>query len=130
MKRTYLIIAAVVIAALTIGLTLSSQSQDKKIEETTTKSSETVAVDPNTVIIKDFAFGPETIKVKRGTTIKWVNQDKAHHDITPTSGADDFKASELLNEGESYSATFNTVGTYTYKCSPHPYMKGTIEVTE
>ena len=37
---------------------------------------------------------------------------------------------ELLAKVESYSWTFNTVGTYTYHCSPHPYMKGIVEVVE
>ena len=86
--------------------------------------------DPNTISIKNFAFAKKTITIKKGTTITWVNDDDAHHDITPTSGAADFVASKLLANGETYKFTFDTVGTYTYKCSPHPYMKGSIEVTE
>lgn len=94
------------------------------------KSEPSEPVNPNEVQIKDFAFGPETITVKKGTKVKWTNQDSARHDVSPTSGGEDFKASELLAKGESYEFTFNTVGTYTYKCSPHPYMKGTVVVTE
>lgn len=88
------------------------------------------AQETNTVEISDFAFSPATIRVKKGTTVTWTNRDDAGHDITPTSGADDFKASELLSKDESYSFTFNTVGSYEYKCSPHPYMKGVVEVVE
>lgn len=84
----------------------------------------------NSVEIRNFAFNPAKITVKKGTTVTWTNQDSAKHDITPTGGGSDFKASELLGKGESYSFTFNTAGTYTYLCSPHPYMKGTVEVTE
>lgn len=87
-------------------------------------------VAPNTVQIRDFAFGPEKITIKKGTTITWTNHDDAHHDVFPTSGASDFTASKLLAKGESHSFTFNQVGTYTYKCSPHPYMKASVEVTE
>lgn len=86
--------------------------------------------EPNKVSIQDFAFKPETITVKKGTEVTWTNQDSAKHDVSPTSGADDFKASKLMAKGESYSFTFNTVGTYEYKCSPHPYMKGKVVVTE
>lgn len=85
---------------------------------------------PNEVFIKDFAFAPGERTVKKGTKVTWTNKDSARHDISPTSGGSDFKASELLAKGESYSFTFNTAGTYTYKCSPHPYMKGTVVVTE
>ncbi len=84
----------------------------------------------NEVEIADFSFRPGKITVKKGTTVKWTNKDTAKHDITPDSPSENFKASELLAKGESYSFTFNTTGTYTYNCSPHPYMKGSVEVTE
>ena len=82
------------------------------------------------VTIKDFAYVPATITVKKGTKVTWTNQDSTRHDVTPDSESDNFKASELLSKGESYSFTFNTAGTYTYHCGPHPQMKGTVIVTE
>lgn len=82
------------------------------------------------VAIQNFAFSPAKIRVKKGTTVTWTNQDSARHDITPDQPSDAFKASELLAQGESYSFTFNTVGTYSYYCSPHPYMKASVEVVE
>ena len=84
----------------------------------------------NEVIIKDFSFSPKTLKVKKGTTVTWTNRDSAGHDIMPDSPSDAFKPSQLLSNGESYSFTFEKPGVYEYYCSPHPYMKGTIEVTE
>lgn len=78
--------------------------------------------------IKDFAFTPAKITVKKGTTVTWTNQDGARHDVTPDQPSEKFKASQLLAKGETYSFTFNDEGTYTYHCSPHPYMKGTVEV--
>lgn len=92
------------------------------------ETAETVSAD--TVVIKDFAFGPSTLTVKKGTTVKWTNQDEDRHDITPDEASDDFQKSELLSKGESYEFTFNTLGTYAYHCTPHPYMKGTVVVTE
>lgn len=86
--------------------------------------------DTNQVTYKDFAVVQKTIRVKKGTTVTWTNQDSAKHDVTPDKETEDFKASELFGKGETQSITFNTVGTYAYHCSPHPYMKGTIEVTE
>lgn len=85
---------------------------------------------PNAVTIKDYAFKPAKITVKKGTTITWTNQDDSRHDITPDKESGNFVASELLSQGNGYSFTFNTVGTYTYHCSPHPYMKATVEVTD
>ncbi len=86
---------------------------------------------PNEVTIENFAFTPVTMKIKKGTTITWTNQDPAKHDVTsdidsPQKGL----GSQLLAKGESFSFTFDAVGTYKYHCSPHPYMKAMIEVTE
>lgn len=106
-----------------------NKSDDPQMPSSTNQTSnEQVA--PNTVIISDFAFTPAKITIKKGTKITWTNQDSAKHDITPDSPSEDFKASKLLAKGESYSFTFNKAGNYKYHCSPHPYMKANIEVTE
>lgn len=80
--------------------------------------------------IKDHAYNPGTVTVKKGTTVTWTNQDSVRHDVVPDNESDDFKRSELLSKGDSYSFTFDTPGTYTYYCSPHTYMTGTVIVTE
>lgn len=82
------------------------------------------------VEMKDLSFSPTTIKIKAGTKVTWTNQDSVKHDVAPDKASEDFKGSELLAKGESYSFTFKKIGTYTYHCTPHPFMKGTIEVTE
>lgn len=102
---------------------------DEPTPQNETEETQT-AQETSSVEIRNYAFSPGTIRVKKGTTVTWTNHDSIGHDITPTGGGDDFKASDLLNNGESYSFTFNTAGTYTYKCSPHPYMTGTVEVIE
>ncbi len=112
------------------GLALFSANKSHQDVSSDTRQTVNTMAKPNTVTIQEFSFRPNKITVKKGTTLTWVNMDDAHHDITPVSGESDFKASRLLAKGESYQFTFNDVGTYTYKCSPHPYMKGTIEVTE
>ncbi len=101
-------------------------STDKQQEQNASNQ----AVQTTTVDIKDFAYTPTKIQVKKGTTVTWINQDTIGHDITPDRENDNFRASELLDKGETYTFTFNEAGTYTYHCSPHPYMKGTVEVIE
>lgn len=87
-------------------------------------------IEANTVVYQDFAVEQPSIKVKKGTTVTWTNKDTAKHDVTPVNETDDFMASELFGKGESHQVTFNTVGTFEYFCSPHPYMKGVVEVVE
>lgn len=135
MKKIILI--AVAIVALGIGGVIVANSggddmsmgHENKTQGTSNSDAE-VKPGPNEVIIKNFAFNPEKLTIKKGTKVTWTNQDSARHDITPDQPSENFKASELLAKGESYSFTFNAVGNYSYKCSPHPYMKAMIEVTE
>ncbi|HWP61778.1 MAG TPA: cupredoxin domain-containing protein, partial [Candidatus Paceibacterota bacterium] len=78
-----------------------------------------------TVSIANMAFNPQTITVQRGAMITWINNDSMQHTVTSDNG---FFGSGTLSLGQSYSYTFLNPGTYTYHCSIHPYMTGTIIV--
>jgi plastocyanin len=77
------------------------------------------------VQIDQFAFLPQRITVKPGTTVTWTNDDDDSH--TVASSAKLFK-SKALDTGDKFSFTFTTPGTYAYICSVHPYMTGTVVV--
>src|SRR5215203_5307103 len=79
-----------------------------------------------TVSIEDFFFSPANMTVAPGTTVMWVNNGQAPHTSTADDGAWD---SGTLQPGESFSFTFDQAGTYTYHCSIHPDMTGTITVS-
>jgi len=77
------------------------------------------------VSIKNFAFTSNNISVTKGTTIKWTNNDGVTHTVTADDGSFD---SGSLTNGASFSHTFSTAGTYTYHCSIHTTMTGTVTV--
>lgn len=79
----------------------------------------------HSVAIADFAFAPTTLTIAVGDTVTWTNEDAIEHTATSTNGAFD---SGLLAQGESFSFTFTTAGTYDYLCTPHPTMTGRIVV--
>lgn len=81
--------------------------------------------DKNAVTIQNFAFSPATLTVKVGDKVTWTNQDSAGHSATADDGSFD---TGVLAQGKSGSITFSKVGTFTYHCSVHPMMKGTIIV--
>ncbi len=72
-------------------------------------------------------YFPVTITVMIGmnSTVTWTNRDSAPHTVTATDGSFD---SHNLNSGESYTFTFTKPGVYTYTCSYHPWMHGTVNV--
>lgn len=72
-----------------------------------------------TVEITADGFSPQTIKVKKGQSIMWVNKDTKPHQVAsdpyPTNDAlPELNSDEPLAEGESYSATLENAGTFTY----------------
>jgi len=82
----------------------------------------------NTIVIKNFAFNPENLTIKTGTTVTWQNQDEAIHQIESDSKAQGVFLSDSLAYRESFTFTFTQPGTYTYHCTYHPTMKGAIIV--
>jgi plastocyanin len=79
-----------------------------------------------TVAMKDIKFDPESVTVKVGQTVRWVNEDTVDHDAVAREGAR-FK-SELFGQGESFEWKADKAGTVKYVCTIHPGMEGTIEV--
>ena|SRR5580765_6919129 len=128
------LIAVVLVAA---GVVIAMQGSDNKQSPTqntptntpatnTNSSSSTSAT--NSVSINNFAFSPASITVKKGTKVTWTNKDSTSHTVTADSSSG--PKSSLLGQGESYSFTFDTVGTFSYHCQVHSTMTGTVTVTE
>lgn len=77
------------------------------------------------VAVSDFAYQPETLRVRPGTTVRWVNEDPVAH----TVGAEDGSwESPRFGPGESYSHTFREPGRHPYLCTLHPFMKAVVVV--
>ncbi len=79
------------------------------------------------VFVKDFAFHPDTVRVRPGTTVVWLNCD-AHADPHTTTSDAGLWASDFLPVGRTFSRHFDQAGQFGYHCTPHPFMKGTIVV--
>ncbi len=77
------------------------------------------------VDIKNFAYVPASITIKVGETVTWTNSDSVTHTVTGDNGEFD---SGNLDSGKTFSFTFQTAGTFTYHCTIHPNMKGTVIV--
>ena len=77
------------------------------------------------VTIDNFVFEPARLTVKAGTTVTWLNRDDIPHTV---AAKDRLFKSKVMDTDESYSFTFSIPGEYTYFCSLHPHMTGTIVV--
>jgi plastocyanin len=87
-----------------------------------------IPADAHVVIIHDYKFEPKVLTVPVGATVTWVNHDNAPHTATRMSFHDEPFDTNRLPEGETYSHTFRTAGSYGYLCAYHQGMTGTIVV--
>ena len=80
------------------------------------------------VIIRDFQFTPQAVRVRPGTRVTWVNcgpaGDESH---TSTSDANGWN-SGLLAPGATFTREFPQAGSFPYHCIPHPGMTGAVTV--
>jgi plastocyanin len=74
--------------------------------------------------IKTFQFQPKVLTVHVGDTVTWTNNDGADHSVTAAGVFD----TGLFGKGESRSLTFDTPGTFPFRCSRHGSMTGEIVV--
>jgi plastocyanin len=91
-----------------------------------TQSSGSAATVPNTIDIKNFMFAPMTLTVSPGATITVKNEDTAPHTVTASDKSFD---SGDVSPGATKTFTAPAkAGSYSYICSIHNYMQGTLTV--
>jgi plastocyanin len=70
-------------------------------------------------------FAGETVTISAGQAVRWTNRDPLEHTVT-FDGAE--PGSPPIPPNSSYVHRFDKPGTYTYHCTPHPFMKGVVVV--
>ena len=75
------------------------------------------------VTITDNQYSPANVQVMPGGTVTWTNNGAEPHDVTGSG-----LASGTMQSGQSYSHTFTSPGDYSYICTSHPFMKGSVAV--
>jgi plastocyanin len=75
-----------------------------------------------TVTVGDggFIFTPDSVTIHSGDTVQWTWSSTGHSSTSGSPGAPTgLWDSGVLNQGATFSHTFNTVGTFPYHCTPH-----------
>ena len=139
MKKSALILVSTLILTLALAacsaqpaptstsMPANTQAMPAATDISPTTAPTAAASSATEVAIANFAFNPASLTVKVGTTVKWTNSDSVAHTVTSDTGLFD---SGDLSQGQSFSYTFTTAGTYPYHCTPHhAKMAGTVIVT-
>ena len=72
------------------------------------------------------SYAPLAIEILAGTTVTWTNDDSVVHTVTDTENKFD---SGFVQGGSDWKFKFENEGEYGYFCTLHPWMKGTVIVT-
>ena len=86
-----------------------------------------VVAAPTAVTVGSNFFSPNSIVIIAGSAVKW-NWVGSNHSVSST-GVTSFQSSAIQNSGATWGPIlFNTPGVYTYECTVHSAMQGTITV--
>jgi plastocyanin len=88
---------------------------------------------PYLVVTTGSSFVPNSINVPAGSTVYWIRlngaidqYDNGAHNVVFNDG---MASSPTLAQYDTYTYTFNTQGTFGYRCTFHATMQGTVIVT-
>jgi plastocyanin len=73
-----------------------------------------------------YFFSPATTYVSVGGTVTWTNGTDVAHTVTSDNGNELSSGNVAANA--TFSHTFASVGTFSYKCTIHPYMTAQVIV--
>lgn len=123
-----ILIATLLVSAL--GLAGCTDSVDTTDPASSGGSAVDVHEGDLTIDMVDVGFSPKEVRIHAGTLVTWVNRDDMGHAVSPddkaqwgTEGSGD-APDQWMNQGDTWSWTFTTPGTYHYHCPPHATKAG------
>ncbi len=82
------------------------------------------------VVIKGFKFIPQEITIKKGQILRWENREKRQYHSVWFELLDEEEPEDYLFPEDFYEREFAQVGSFPYRCGPHPEMTGIVLVTD
>ena len=83
-------------------------------------------------------FVPNEVRGALGLSnrVEWTNNDITSHTVTNDDYVDRINGpfdsveqmGSLIEPGETFEFTFTAEGEYSYYCTPHPFMRGVVEI--
>jgi plastocyanin len=70
--------------------------------------------DPAVVTVTADGFTPQTIKISKGQAVTWTNAGAASRRIAADDATQTFNSGDDLQQGESFTFTFDQIGTFSY----------------
>lgn len=131
--RARLALAAIVVAVAATACTSGDDGAGETSPSTAASDSGDVStsVEGDAVVeIERFEYRPRTIEVEAGDTVTWRNGDKIIHWVTAGTPDDATGAfmERMPGEGDTVTLAFDEPGEFTYFCTRHEFMRGSVVV--
>ena len=113
----------------------TAQATESKVDPATVKADVTLTILEGASTQGNPDYDPKELSVKKGNVIKVENLDPIPHTVTNGEGPNDPNSAKIFDTGlimGGESGILQTeeinAGEYTYYCTVHPYMTGTLKV--
>ena len=78
---------------------------------------------------EEHAFSPSQVTLRRNGTVTWTNESGVAHNVTFGTGSG-APANVANHSSGSNTRTFGTTGAFSYQCTNHTGMSGTVTVVD
>ena len=124
LRFAFILLAAATLASSCGGSSGTSTGNTTPTSPTTGNNGTPVSIVQGALVLSTTAYNPNPVTVSAGSTVTWTNNDSTTHTATSDGGV----FNGTLATGAQFSFMFANKGTFTYHCSIHPNMVGTITV--
>ncbi len=136
MQKNVVVVLLVLVVVIAGGLLFWFFTKEEPIvnqnnNQATVTNTRTVPPD-NTVWIVNGNFNPSVVTVSEGETVTWVNKDEIKRQVAsdphPSHDALPGLVSDELEQGQSFTYTFEQSGEWLYHDNLNPIKKGKVVV--
>jgi plastocyanin len=119
------VLTTAVVAILAAGVLSSCASSNQNGTAETQPDGKTI------VLIEEKplpgAYMPESVSIKAGSVVVFENKSSLPHNVVFEDPS--LKDSPLMKTGESFAVNFKSSGEFSYVCTLHPVMRGSVSVS-
>lgn len=126
-KKSILIAILLIVMIFSFGLYLLFISQTGETEKGEILAQPKTA----TVLLSPTGVDPKILHIEKGTTVTFINRSaNPAWLLSAANELEGFGTAGVINPGQSYSFTYETVGVWSYKEQTYGKFEGTVIVNE
>ena len=129
-KKTLVVV--MIISVVVVGLGAGAWFVFKNRSDKPVQRPQVQAATTATVRITEDGFVPSVLKVKKGTTVIWTNNDTSGHRVAsnpyPVKSGAELDSQVNISTNMTFSHTFANAGSYNYHDEAHPLSNAQIIV--